>query len=74
MLGNLDWIIAANLGYNDSLKALRQLYADGHASKEDYAAALRAYKAAVEETKSTERDEADTFFKRAAAREAAQRR
>ena len=34
------FIIAANLGYHDSLKALRKLYANGHASKEDYASAL----------------------------------
>ncbi len=31
--------IAANLGQHHSLKLLRQLYANGHASKEDYAAA-----------------------------------
>ena len=42
------WIIAANLGYHDSLKCLKILYAKGHASKEDYASALRAYQAAVD--------------------------
>ena len=52
-------IIAANLGHNDSLKGLRMLYADGHASKDDYADALRAYQAAVDETKSAEREEAE---------------
>ena len=57
------WIIAANLGYHDSLKELRELYADGHASKEDYADAMRAYQAAVNETKSAERDEAEAYFK-----------
>ncbi len=55
------WIIAANLGYNDSLKSLRQLYEDGQASKEDYANALRAYQAAVAATKSAEREEAERF-------------
>src|SRR6056300_1389923 len=40
------FIIAANLGYHESLKALRELYANRKASKEDYANALRAYQAA----------------------------
>ncbi len=57
------WIIAANLGYHDSLERLRQLYAKGNASKEDYAAALRAYQAAVDATKSRERDEAEKAVK-----------
>ena len=55
------FIIAANLGYHDSLKALRKLYANGHASKEDYAAALRAYQTAVEATKSAQREEAEFY-------------
>jgi TPR repeat protein len=55
------FIIAANLGYNDSLKKLRELYADGHASKEDYADALRAYQATVEATKSPEREEVESL-------------
>jgi TPR repeat protein len=57
------FIIAANLGHNDSLKGLKALYADGHASKEDYADAMRAYQAAVEETKSAEREEAEAHYK-----------
>jgi hypothetical protein len=56
------FIIAANLGYHDSLKELRILYAKGHASKEDYATALRAYQTAVEEMKSTQREEAKRFY------------
>ncbi len=55
------FIIAANLGLHESLQALRQLYADGHASKEEYAAALRTYQSAVEATKSAEREEAKAF-------------
>ncbi len=55
------YIIAANLGYHDSLKKLKLLYADGHASKEDYAGALRAYQVAVDAAKSLERDEAEAF-------------
>jgi TPR repeat protein len=57
------FIIAANLGYEDSLKCVKDLYADGNASKEDYANALRGYQAAVDEAKSPERDEAETYFR-----------
>ena len=57
------FIIAANLGYHNSLKCLRQLYADGHASKEDYADALRAYQAAVDATKTPERKKAEEAVK-----------
>ena len=53
------FIIAANLGYHTSLNALKELYAKGHASKEDYADALRAYQAALEATKSTMREVAE---------------
>ena len=58
------FIIAANLGYNDSLKGVRRLYAEGHASKEDYSDALRAYQATVETTKSPEREKAQEAIKR----------
>jgi TPR repeat protein len=57
------FIIAANLGWNDSLKALRHLYADGHASKEEYAGALRGYQAALDAAKSPEREEAEKKYK-----------
>jgi hypothetical protein len=57
------FIIAANLGHHGSLKELRGLYAKGHASKEDYATALRAYQAATEEAKSAEREEAEAYYK-----------
>ena len=57
------WIIAANLGYDDSLKCIKDLYAKGHASKEDYANALRAYQAAVDATKSAEREKAEAAKK-----------
>lgn len=56
-------IIAANLGNDDSLKAIKTLYAGGHASKDDYANALRACQAAVDATKSEEREVADAYFK-----------
>jgi TPR repeat protein len=57
------YIIAANLGYHDSLEGLKILYVEGTASKEDYAGSLRAYQAAVEATKSVEREEAEMFYK-----------
>jgi TPR repeat protein len=56
------FIIAANLGYGNSLKAIKDLYEIGHASKEDYASALRSYQAAVEATKSSQRKEAEAYF------------
>jgi tetratricopeptide (TPR) repeat protein len=57
------WIIAANLGYDGSLKKLMNFYAGGHASKEDYADALRAHQAAVDATKSVQRDVAEDAIK-----------
>ena len=74
-LGNAEWrngrferarkhyIIAANLGYHDSLEMVRQLYANGYASKEDYEGALRAYQAAVDATKSPERKKGEEAMK-----------
>jgi tetratricopeptide (TPR) repeat protein len=57
------FIIAANLGLHDSLKVLMQFYANGHASKEDYAGALRGYQAAVDATKSAEREKVEEAIK-----------
>src|SRR6056300_653516 len=57
------FIIAANLGWHDSLSNLKILYAVGHATKGDYADALRAYQAAVDETKSEERERAEKAIK-----------
>ena len=53
------FIIAANLGHDDSFKALKLLYANGDVSKEDFAAALRAHQAAVDATKSPQREAAE---------------
>ena len=57
------FIIAANLGVYESTKSLKGLYADGHVSKEEYAVALRAYQAAVDATKSQQRDAAEAAIK-----------
>jgi tetratricopeptide (TPR) repeat protein len=52
------FIIAANLGHDRSLQALKDCYKGGAISKEDFAAALRAHHAAVNETKSPQREAA----------------
>ena len=56
------FIIAANLGCDISLKAVKDLFVEGIASKEDYAAALRGHQAAVDATKSSQREMGEAFF------------
>ena len=51
------WIIAANMGSDKSLKTLKNAYRDGFVSKGVFASALRAQKAAVDATKSPQREE-----------------
>ena len=53
------WIIAANLGDDDSIEALKNCYAHEVVSKENYASALRGYQAAIDATKSPQREAAD---------------
>eukprot|EP00984_Skeletonema_dohrnii_P015127 scaffold6484_cov114-Skeletonema_dohrnii-CCMP3373.AAC.4 len=53
------WIIAATLGYDSSLDALKVCFRGGLVSKEDFAAALRAHQAAIEATKSPQREAAE---------------
>ena len=55
-------IIAANLGHERSMKELREHYSDGNMNKDEYAAALRGYQSAVNETKSAERVKGEAFF------------
>jgi tetratricopeptide (TPR) repeat protein len=57
------FIIATNLECEPSLNNLRRFYAKGHASKEDYTDALRAYQAAVNATKSSDREKAEEAIK-----------
>lgn len=52
------WIIAANLGNDESMKTLREDYARGNITKEVYAATLRSYQDAVVGMKSVQRKEA----------------
>eukprot|EP00985_Skeletonema_marinoi_P003292 scaffold1373_cov134-Skeletonema_marinoi.AAC.2 len=53
------WIIAAKLGYDKSLESLKKIYRRGLVSKEDFAAALRGHQAAIDATKSPQREEAE---------------
>ena len=53
------WIIAANLGQHESMRALKHCYQAGLVSKDDFAATLRAHHAAVNATKSPQRDAAE---------------
>ena len=55
------FIIAAKLGFDPSLEAAKYLCKAGHVSKDDYAAALRGYQAAVAASKSPQREAAAEF-------------
>jgi hypothetical protein len=55
-------IINANLGHDKSLQWIKDLFVEGIASKEEYASALRGYQAAVDATKSAEREKAEAVF------------
>eukprot|EP00984_Skeletonema_dohrnii_P009714 scaffold3733_cov77-Skeletonema_dohrnii-CCMP3373.AAC.3 len=57
------YIIAANQGHNQSVEMLKQCYKSGSVSKEDFAAALRAHQAAVDATKSPQREAAAELAK-----------
>eukprot|EP00986_Skeletonema_menzelii_P004534 scaffold1550_cov74-Skeletonema_menzelii.AAC.3 len=52
------FIIAAKLGNDRSLESVKILFKAGYATKEDFAAALRGHQAAVDATKSPQREEA----------------
>ena len=58
------FIIAANLGYDRALKCIKDLFVQRIVSKEEYAAALRGYQAAVDATKSAEREKAEAYYAR----------
>jgi len=63
VVGNYDralkhFMIAVEGGEYDSLKKIQGLYTYGHATKDDYAKALRSYQSYLDEIKSDQRDEA----------------
>ena len=55
------WIftIAANLGFEVSMKTLWKHYSAGNITKEELDDTLRTHKAAIDETKSAQRDTAE---------------
>jgi len=53
------WIIAAKLGHDDSIQSLKEMYRSGGVIKEDFASALRGHQAAVDATKSPQRELAE---------------
>ena len=55
------WIITAKLGLDDALKRVKKGFTQGDVSKEDFEAALRGHQAAVDATKSAQREEAENF-------------
>ena len=52
------WMISAGAGHDESLKAIRECFLDGHATKDDFEKALRAHKEAKDEMKSDQREAA----------------
>jgi NRPS condensation-like uncharacterized protein len=54
-------LVATGAGHKESLKIIRELYTDGHATKDDYTAALRARQDYSVEVKRAQRDEAAAF-------------
>ena len=59
--GVKHYIIAAKLGHDDSLASLTKACKVGFVSKKDYAAALRGHQAAIEATKSPQREVAAEY-------------
>jgi TPR repeat protein len=56
-------MIAAKLGDDGALERVKQIFFMRGCSKEDYAAALRGHQAAVDATKSEQRDAAEEYYK-----------
>lgn len=64
--GNMDkalkhYMIAAREGSKNSLTGIKELFLEGHATKDDYAEALRVYQEYADETRSEQRDEAAAY-------------
>ena len=58
------FIIAAKLGHDLALEAMKRGFAAGFVSKDDFEAALRGHQAAVDSAKSKQREEAYAFYNR----------
>eukprot|EP00984_Skeletonema_dohrnii_P027853 scaffold17545_cov81-Skeletonema_dohrnii-CCMP3373.AAC.2 len=66
--GNIEravkhWIIAATLGDDGSINELMKYFKEEFVSKDDLAAALRAHQAAVDATKSPQREVAEEYYR-----------
>jgi TPR repeat protein len=67
-IGNIEravkhFIIAANLGFENSMKELWKHYSGGHITKENLDATLRTHQAAVDAMKSSQRDEGEEYYR-----------
>jgi tetratricopeptide (TPR) repeat protein len=60
--GVKHFIINAKLGHDISLQQVKQFFIRGIVTKDEYADALRGYQAAVDATKSAEREEGEAFY------------
>ena len=58
------FMIAAGSGYTVSLETIKKMFMNGDAMKDDYAKALQAYQAHLNEIKSPQRDKAAAFHER----------
>ena len=56
------WHIAAECGHVDSLHCIREMYSDGHATKEDYGRTLQAYSTYLDDVKSDQRDRTEVSY------------
>ena len=56
-------MISTKMGYEESLTKIKDMFMKGHATKAQYAEALRGYQDAVEETKSPQREEVKAILK-----------
>ncbi len=57
-----QYIIAANFGYDKALDEVKQGFSHGFVSKEDFESALRGHQAALDATKSEQRDAAQEYY------------
>ncbi|EJK75408.1 hypothetical protein THAOC_02869 [Thalassiosira oceanica] len=62
MRSQRHWLIAAKIGHSGFLDAIKDMFVEGDATKEQYAEALKGYQAATEEMKSLERDEVKALY------------
>ncbi|EJK43936.1 hypothetical protein THAOC_37571 [Thalassiosira oceanica] len=62
-LGVRHFMISAKMGFEESLDVIKDKFMEGHATKAQYAEALRGYQNALEETKSPQREEVKAFSK-----------